>query len=82
LRATIAYRRDHDAERAAGAMDLAGAEQSHRHALRRTQLGAFAFLLLAGALLIGSLLLPLWDSRWEVTHPVSGAALIADGNQR
>ena len=63
-------------------MDLARAERSQRVGLRRTQLSAFAFLLLAGALLIGSLLMPLWDSRWEMTHPVSGAALVADGNQR
>jgi hypothetical protein len=49
-------------------MDLVGAEQSRRDGRRRTELGAFAFLLLAGALLIGSLLMPLWDSRSGMTH--------------
>jgi hypothetical protein len=41
-----------------GAMDLAAAEQSNGKALTRTKAGAFAFFLLAGALLVASLLMP------------------------
>jgi hypothetical protein len=41
-----------------GAMDLSAAEQSNGKALNRTKAGAFAFFLLAGALLVASLLMP------------------------
>jgi hypothetical protein len=40
----------------AGIMDLDAAEQSNRKGLARTKTAAFAFLLLAGALLVASLL--------------------------
>ncbi len=39
-----------------GLMDLAAAERSNRKVLKWTKAAAFAFLLLAGALLIASLL--------------------------
>jgi hypothetical protein len=41
-----------------GDMDLAAAERSNGKVLTRTKAGAFAFFLLAGALLIFSLLAP------------------------